>query len=348
MIKAGNLRIKRHYSIVAHSPDVVELRHGVWNPTSFTLTDDSKSGKLYRVVSRLDGALSPAEIAQSEDVSRGEVEALLDHLIQLDVIESASASVLDYYLDLVVPTLKTESSSTLPARSLLLLGDLDLVEETQRLLQSSLPDTEIICPDATDPAYRVLQDSDTSWLLDGIAFEEKVEQFLRWSEYLIVFTARVINPIQFRILNRVALRLRIPWIHSAIDGPFLFIGPTFVPHRTSCYECLETRITMNLRESGSYQRYKNALVEGEIRSSRLPIAAILQSMLAAHVSSEALNFALTGFTFTVNKMLAIYLPTMEFSFNEVLRLPGCPACGSSIERDDKELYFDFRTLLGGG
>ena len=41
MTTNGMLRIKRQYSIVAHSPDVVELRHGVWNPISHTLTDES-------------------------------------------------------------------------------------------------------------------------------------------------------------------------------------------------------------------------------------------------------------------------------------------------------------------
>jgi hypothetical protein len=38
---------------------------------------------------------------------------------------------------------------------------------------------------------------------------------------------------------------------------------------------------------------------------------------------------------------------MEFTFNEVLRLPGCPACGPAPERDDRELFFDVRALLNG-
>ena len=39
------------------------------------------------------------------------------------------------------------------------------------------------------------------------------------------------------------------------------------------------------------------------------------------------------------------LPTMEFTFNEVLRLPGCSACGGLFEREDKELHFDLRALI---
>ena len=56
-----------------------------------------------------------------------------------------------------------------------------------------------------------------------------------------------------------------------------------------------------------------------------------------------MNFLLTQSAFTTGKVLSIYLPTMEFSFNEVLRVPGCPAC-SRPAREDVELYFDIRSL----
>jgi thiazole/oxazole-forming peptide maturase SagC family component len=158
---------------------------------------------------------------------------------------------------------------------------------------------------------------------------------------------KVINPILFQTLNRVCLELCIPWIHSAVDGPFLFIGPIFVPYRSACYECFEARVIMNLRENASYQRYKQAIVEGHIKFGRLPIEPVLSGLLASHTALETLNFVQTENSFTVNKVLAIYLPTMEFTFNEVLRVPGCTACSPSSERDDKELYFDVRALIKG-
>jgi hypothetical protein len=104
---------------------------------------------------------------------------------------------------------------------------------------------------------------------------------------------------------------------------------------------------MNLREGGSYERYKHALAEGRASSAVAPLDAVLNALLGSHVAFEALNHALTGVSFTVGKLLAIYLPTMEFTYNEVLRLPGCPACGSKPERDERELYFELQTLLGG-
>ena len=104
---------------------------------------------------------------------------------------------------------------------------------------------------------------------------------------------------------------------------------------------------MNLREGSVYQSYKRALAEGRATGSTVPLDAVLGAMLSSYAAFEALNFALTGRSFTVGKLLAIYLPTLEFTFNEVLRLPGCAACGPLAESDDRELYFELRTLLNG-
>ena len=64
----------------------------------------------------------------------------------------------------------------------------------------------------------------------------------------------------------------------------------------------------------------------------------------AYYDSELHITWLTDANFTVGKVLAVHLPTMEFSFNEVLRVAGCPGCGPSSERDDHELYFEMASF----
>jgi bacteriocin biosynthesis cyclodehydratase domain-containing protein len=343
MAENERLRLKKYYSLVAHSPDDIELRYGVWNPTSFTLTDESKSGRLFRLMARLDGSVSPVQLAKEEDVPLEEVEALVDHLSTLGVVESTAGSSLDYYLDNILPW--QADSNARPDRPIVLLGDLDLAAEIKRYLSPSLPKNLATIVDQCDPAWIALSDGDASWLSDGLRFQEKLLTFEKWRDSFIVFATKIINPVQLRMLNRICLDYRIQWIHAVLDGPFLFVGPIFVPHRSPCYECLEMRIMMNLRESASYQRYKHALVQRQVKNGQFPIEPVIGGMLASHTAMETLNFLLTGSSFTVNKLLAIYLPTMEFTYNEVLRAPSCTACSPSSERDDKELYFDMGKLI---
>lgn len=346
MASQNRLRIQRRYSVVAHSPDVVELRFGVWNPTSFTLTDESKSGKLFEMVMGLDGSVGAGELAKKINVPRSEVEALIDHLDQLGVIESSASTALDDYLDSLVPSLGYVDGPPRVSPPVILLGDPDLTFEIHRYLGASLPGHQVSVIAHDDPTWLALCESDVSWLMNGLEYEKKMPMFAKWEDCFIIFATKVINPVQLRTLNRITLEHRIPWLHAAIDGPFVLIGPTFVPQGSACYECFETRVAMNLRENASYQKYKEAIVRGQVKDGSMPLQPILSGLLASHAALEALNFIRTACSRTVGKVLAIYLPVMEFTFNEVLRLPGCPACAPQPGRDDKELYFDMRILAG--
>jgi bacteriocin biosynthesis cyclodehydratase domain-containing protein len=339
-----NPRLMRQYSVVAHNRNVVELRAGVWNPVSFTLTDEAGSGNLFRILGKLDGTSSSAAIAQALGVPRSDVEALIDHLDQIGVLESGPTSALDYYLDNIAPTLERGRALT-ASRPVLVLGDEELTSELRRHLASSLEGVTLRTLGPDDPALAILNRNDTSWLQNGLKLHENLRAFESWKDHFVVYLGASVRPIQLAILNRVALALGLPWSTACLDGPFLLVGPTFAPPSSPCFQCLETRILMNLRESESYVRYKNALVEGEVRQGRSPIESALGSLAASLTSLEVINFLLTGSAFTLGKLLSVYLPSMEFAYNEVLRLPGCTACGPVAERDDKELYFDIRALM---
>jgi len=345
MSQTTNFRIKRQYSIIPHSPDRVELRYGVWNPVSFTLADESESGHLFNVLSRLDGSLAATELAKEAGIPLAEVEALLDHLGDLGVIESGPTTALDHYLDTVVLWRVDDQPQT--NRPIILMGDGDVTEEIQRYLKDSLQGTDLSVSNGNDSAWLALAENDTSWLMDGVEFQERMSFFEQWRDKLLVVAMKSINPGQLRVLNRICMQLGTPWIHAVMDGPFLFIGPIIVPHRSACYECFETRVMMNLREHASYQRYKQIIVEGHVKIGQQPVLPAILGLLATHTALETLNFAVTGSSFTINKVLAIYLPTMEFTFNEVLRNPSCTVCSPSSERDDKELYFDMGAFIEG-
>jgi bacteriocin biosynthesis cyclodehydratase domain-containing protein len=341
-----NLRIKRHFSIVAHGPDTVEIRHGVWNPVSFLLNDESNTGNLFSLLQRLDGTTTPAALARELGVPREQVEGLIDHLDELGILESGPSNALDYYLNSVVPaTFGGQEPVPRATRPIVLMGDASLAEQVGKLLQEIEPEAEIT--PAGERATRVVFDDDISWLFDGMDFHERMQIFESWKDSFVLIVCSVINPLHCKVLNRAALEHGFPWMHAAIDGPFLLIGPTFVPRRSACYECFEQRVTMNLRNAASYVAYKEALVNHRIKRGKMPMEPMLRTMLASHAAMEIVNFTKTNYSFVVGKVLSIFLPTMEFTYNEVLRVPSCPACSPLSERDDTELYFDMTTLING-
>jgi hypothetical protein len=140
------VRLKRAYAVVTHSPDSVELRYGVWNPTSFHLTDEYESGNLAKLLIHLGDFKTASQLAEITDVPRGECEALLDHLVELGVVEDAPTTALDHYIDHIIPALKSAPTDGL-MRPILLLGDPVLMAEIERHLTatSSLLDVRTNC-----------------------------------------------------------------------------------------------------------------------------------------------------------------------------------------------------------
>ncbi|WP_164003025.1 TOMM precursor leader peptide-binding protein [Pyxidicoccus caerfyrddinensis] len=341
------MRIKRHYALVAHSPDVVELRHGVWNPTSITLTDESGSGRLFRFLRQLDGTVAPRALGHAEGIPPAQIDEILDQLAQLDVLETGASHALDYYLDNIVPNLVPFEKPAAPVRpTVVVAGTPPLADQLAGILAANGAHDQYDVQRIDERLQRRLVEGGPGWLSDPLAFEERAVEFAPWKGRMLAFVTASINPIELHAINRICLHHRVQWIHAAIDGPFLLVGPAIVPHRSPCYECLEMRVLMNMRNGASYQSYKAALVEGRVVRATAALDSVLSAMLVSLTSFEVLNLLLTDATFTTGKMLSVYLPTLEFSVNEILRLPGCPACSPPVESENREMFFDIRAVLG--
>jgi len=338
-----NYRIRPYFSVVAHSPDIAEIRYGVWNPTSCTLRDESNSGTLTRLLLRLDGTSSVNEIADSEHVATRDVEQLLERLNELGMLESASTNALDFVLE------RTPGASGAWVKPpdhpipVAIIGDAELAGTIADLLRGSLPDLSVVVrPEPRDlNSMQSVAESDD----DALVFQAELSHFEHWRNHLLIVAQRVIDPEWVHRINRICLALRTPWLHTALDGPFLFIGPLTVPNRSACFDCFETRVMMNLRESASYQRYKRAIVQRLVRVGVVPIEPVVRNLLASHVTIEALNYLLTEHSCLIGKVLSIYLPTMEFTYHEVLRLPNCRSCAPQPAATRRELYFDVTAVM---
>jgi bacteriocin biosynthesis cyclodehydratase domain-containing protein len=336
-------RIRRAFSVIGHDADTVELRAGVWNTRSYLLTDASGAGKLLRIINGLDGTLSQRELAQRENLSRSDIEAALDHLYSVGAVEERPSSALDAYVE---AGYGPGAGVGLAVRQVLILGEDRIAAMVKAHLEAAMASDLTIATDQ-DLWLRLRAVGPTA-VGDPLTEQEWAEKFSRWGDALVIYADTTVRLAAAAMLNRAALRAGFSWLHGVIDGPFLLIGPTVIPHRSACYECFEQRVAMNLREKASYQRYKEALARQAVRHGESPVLPSLLALLAAHLSLEACNYLVSGSTYTCDQVLGIYVPTMEITYHALLPVPGCAGCGSQEGRDDTSLYFDPRAWLGGG
>ncbi|MBT5472051.1 MAG: TOMM precursor leader peptide-binding protein [Nitrospina sp.] len=339
-----NPRIKRPFNVILHSADEVELRVGSWNPVSFNITDDQKTGRVSRFIEALDGKDTPKKIGDDIGMSTEEVDNLIEQLRILDVLEEEPLTALDHYLDQNLPTLRTWGVPDLP-KSVIIISDLPEREEIAERLSASLKDISINVLADDSSLNHILRTGEDEWIHDQLKFEDVVHQFELWKDSFILFFDHTANPLTRRKLNRIALALKFPWLSAVMDGPFLLIGPLAVPDETPCFECLEKRILMNLSDPAGYINYKNALANGVARSLDWSPQPMLTQLLSAHVGIEALNYLVTGNSFLRGRMLSIYLPSMEFVYHQILQIPQCAGCGSLSVRQERETYFDIDSLI---
>ncbi|MFZ0212244.1 MAG: TOMM precursor leader peptide-binding protein [Candidatus Acidiferrales bacterium] len=310
---------------------------------SITLSDSTASGKLHRTLELLDGTRTLAAVEQESGISWSELETLVSHLEHYNAISPGPDNFLDYQVDLLRGTLSNlgERNECMPRVEI--LSDSSLGNELAEQICDSGDKPRVI--DITDPLFCLLMREDFTLREDPLKALEDEQRYEEWRGRFLVAAFETINPILFRNLNRLSLRYSFAWIHAALDGPFILVGPTFLPGCSSCYECFEGRVASNIRENGSYLSYKKVLAEGKVKLGRSVIPRAIQSLLVSLTGFEVLNFVSTGSAFTIGKTLAIYLPTLEFTFNEVLRLPGCPGCSSMNEKNERTLYFSVKRFV---
>ena len=341
-------RIKPYFSVIAHSSNQIELRMGVWNHVSYTLEDESNAGRLHQFISMLDGSHSIKEITDEIAMSRSQAEAIMDQLNTISALENQSSSALDYYLDIYAPLFRGKDIAIPDAskRIIYILAEEELATEIKMQLITNTAINDIHIIQKTDPLMQLINNQSPDWLHNGLALEQALHDLANYKDSFFILAFDQINPNLAHKFNKISVGLNINWIHAAIDGPFIFIGPTFEPDSTACYECFETRVGINLREYQSYQKYKSALAKQKlIQKSHFPMRKLLVNLLISHLLFEILNYYLTKSCFTKNKVMSIYLPTMEIAFNEFLPLSHCQTCGSTTHRDDHQLYFDVQKLL---
>jgi bacteriocin biosynthesis cyclodehydratase domain-containing protein len=110
------------------------------------------------------------------------------------------------------------------------------------------------------------------------------------------------------------------------DGSEALVGPLYVPGETCCYNEFEIQHEATLvGMKDNYLLYKEALSEGRLDGSHLALPPYLNAA-AALAATGVLRFLLSGKSFLVGRCTRLDFERMSVDYEEVMRLPRCPAC----------------------
>jgi bacteriocin biosynthesis cyclodehydratase domain-containing protein len=315
--------IPEYIAIVPHGPNVVEFRNGTWQSTSIFLTDESETGNLYRVCASLDGSRTIGDIAALTQIPADNVSEVVDTLVGLNLAEVDGSGLL-----------RLGTSALLGAdfdriafkhKEVVVIGDAEVSELVIEALSLAVADIGISLSSIPNETVAGCRAAGATY--DAIERERALHNSTWMKDKFIIYCGSHVDPLGCKALNLCFIHHKTPWLFAAVDGPFVLIGPLFVPGDTPCFECFETRIAMNLRDSKGYVDYKQALAAGlSIRPKTSQISKLLHRLLAGHVAVEAFNFILSGRSTLADKMLAVHLPSMEFSEPSRIEMP--PSCTS--------------------
>lgn len=338
-------KIKSQFSVIFHDADHIEIRDCCLESRSHYFNDDHKTGLLSKVFAMLDGNSSITNIANVTGASAEQIASLLDELVDLDLLIDGAESLLDYYTSLYNDTLNRYPLENKAAKDIVLFGDNEITKAVSYILQDEIAAGVLNSSEAPKALMDKLSSLTENDFFDGFAIEKTCSFFSELSNKYVLYAQDRMNPVRAHYFNIICNKLKISWLPVSIDGPYLFIGPTITPQGAPCYDCFEERALMNLKYKEHYLKYKKAIATGTVLLPNMPLHRVISHIAASYAAQEILNFALLGTTFTTRKVLSIYIPTMEFKYNEVQPLANCKTCGSVHHRDNQQLYFDVQALL---
>lgn len=228
------------------------------------------------------------------------------------------------------------------ARRLLFITDNSYSEKIAKIL---IEDMELNIDIAEEKLINSLRDIDLTTNIDALSTLKDMKNITtNLEEYegiLLCFKRPELTVL--RNINRIAIKEEKPIICAFIDGPFITILSTNYP-KTGCIECFEQRTLTRLEDHISYNAFENFKFTKETKDMNRGVIPLI-NMLTNLVLSEGFLLSNYGTNKFENRVLNIYVPTLEIQVQDLLRVPYCPACGNLSKAKFQELNISSRRVV---
>ncbi|MBP0456588.1 TOMM precursor leader peptide-binding protein [Streptomyces montanisoli] len=300
-------RLNPHLRFVRRTDDEVLISRGSRSIHAELLRDDAGSGALADLLERLrDPADEEQLTAWARERRTGvplDVPALLAHLLGRGVLVPAGDDPAHSHLR----TSLAGGGDALRGAVISIVGDGVLATTLERQLAASGIVTAGAVP------RRVAQPSP-----DDVADE------LFADAALVVVALDRPESTLLHALNDTALRGKTPWLPVCLDGGEGVVGPTHVPGESACHLEFELQTDASVGFTGHVLELRHA--KDAHGPAAVPPPHQVEMVSGLAVEAVIAHLAGTGHL-TSDRAVRFDFERMEIDYQDVLRLPRCPACG---------------------
>ena len=155
------------------------------------------------------------------------------------------------------------------------------------------------------------------WHTENITKMKNFEKFVKDSDLIVLCTESFALDLH-NFVNEICFKNKKPWISARLLNNSGEIGPTVIPHKTSCFRCYENRVKSNLGDfheiDTNEKKYVNLNFGQKIISSYLSLEVL-----------KILNESPAPLTY--GNVLTVNFGDYSTSLDLILKAPNCPVCG---------------------
>lgn len=354
-IRDCQLVLNPHLRVVQCGNDELLVKHGLRSRFSTLLRDDGRTGLLAVVVRAFREPSTLADLERAGAVSSSrltDAAALIEQLVAQKVLMRPADYLPHVYLSM---RFGDASAAALDAASVGIVGCGPLGSRMARELARVRVDRLVLLDDRAarreDAAYF---DCATRIVEPGAAFVQITTQSLHEIGYasaspvhaalhdeagltrvfgqcgFVLVALERYSPSVLHAANRAALAAGRPWMSVYFDGSEAVIGPIYVPGETACYNEFEIQNEACIAGQDDYHVYKNSLAEpatlADGRRAPDPVLPPFLAIAGGWATAAALPFVAGSKSFLLERAVHVDFERAEIDYQDVLRLPRCPAC----------------------
>ncbi len=350
-IRSQELLVNPHLHVIRCSNNEALIKHGSRSRFSRVLKDAGRTNILGRVLHCFKEPTTLAKLEEQGLVRPAEVEAaseLLEYLCNEQILITPQSYLPHVYLSMqfggqapqgvvnrriglvgagYIGSRLARELARLQVKSINILDNRTVqphdrlyFDITPGLVEPGASYAQTVQRDLEERSYTAVQ------LIDGAPDDQRGLAQLFEASDLVLVALEGFSPRTLHAVNEVALVAKRPWLSAYVDGGEALIGPLYVPGETCCYNEFEIQHESTIGLKDDYILFKESLLDAELDTAQLVLPPYL-SMISGWVTTAVLPFLTTGRSFAVGRCVRFDFERLSVDYEEVLKLPRCPACG---------------------